>query len=74
MIRLKNIDFTRYSPVQLRGNKSYFIYTIDKHELFDEAEDKYYFFCHPLTPSGEADFKRTVLLPKCAIISVPIRL
>ncbi|MDB5261026.1 MAG: hypothetical protein JWQ14_307, partial [Adhaeribacter sp.] len=66
MIRLKNIDYTKYAPVRLRGNGSYFIYTVDKHEFFDEAADKYPYFCHPLTQYGEADFKKTVILPKSA--------
>ena len=72
MIRLKNVDYTRYSPVQLRGKNNFYVYTIDKHEIFEEAEDKYYFFCHPLTRGGEADFKKTVILPKCAIVPIPI--
>jgi len=74
MIRLKNIDYTKYSPVQLRESNSCFVYTVEKHLLFDEAEDKDIFFCHPLTQYGEADFKRTVVLPKSSIVSIPIRL
>jgi hypothetical protein len=74
MIRLKNIDYTRYSPVQLLGNDSYFIYTVEKHVLFDEAEEEYAFFCHPLTQYGEADFNKSIMLQKRSIKSVPIRL
>ena len=74
MIRLKNVDFTKYSPVQLRGNNSYFIYTVDKHLIFDEAEEEYAFFCHPLTPYGEADYNKSVILTKRSIKSVPILL
>jgi len=48
-MRLKNIDYTKYAPVQLRGNETFFIYTVDKHKGFDEAGDEYNFFCHPLT-------------------------
>jgi len=74
MIKLKNINYTKYTPVQLRGMENYFIYTIDKHKDFDEAGDQYYYFCHPLNQEGEADFKKTVILPKNTINSVPIRL
>ncbi|MDB5263340.1 MAG: hypothetical protein JWQ14_2623 [Adhaeribacter sp.] len=74
MIRLKNVDFTKYSPVQLRRNNSYYIYTVDKHVLFDEAGEEYAFFCHPLTPYGEADYNKSVTLTKRSIKSVPILL
>jgi len=74
MIRLKNIDYTKYTPVQLRGNNAYFIYTVDKHEEFDAASDEYAFFCHPLTQDGEANFNRSIILSKKTIKPIPIRL
>jgi hypothetical protein len=73
-MRLKNIDFTKYAPVQLRGNETYFIYTVDNHEVFEEAADEYFFFCHPLTRDGEANLNKAIVLSKKCIQTIPIRL